>query len=381
MKLLRIKAKRLPLFKETLDIFFYAKQRIMEDDKENLYNLFSNIYINPTEAIIGINASGKTSALKVILLALNLINNEPINHIDTKEVLGNSKNVELSVYFYSSENEICKLKTKISAYEENEERTYKITEEYLWKKNVKSIKTKADIFDFKDISPFITRNENEEFLSEDVSIMISYNKKIKGNFYFISMLSFTNMNILPVSEEIPLSVIKFLDPTIEKLYFEKNTKKNIIHLKFKNEDEIILNNAKELENYLSSGTIKGIIAFTMAINVLKKGGYMVVDEIENHFNKEIVSTLVRFFMDIKLNKNGAVLIFTTHYPEILDEFDRNDSIYITKNKDGICIENLSDILTRNDIKKSEAYKSGFLEGTTPAYDAYLELKKSILASM
>lgn len=39
------------------------------------------------------------------------------------------------------------------------------------------------------------------------------------------------------------------------------------------------------------------------------------------------------------------------------------------------------ILKRNDIKKSDAYHSGFLEGTTPAYEAYLRLKKNLAASL
>lgn len=155
----------------------------------------------------------------------------------------------------------------------------------------------------------------------------------------------------------------------------------MIHLKFKEKDEIVLNNALELNHYLSSGTIKGIITFTMIRDILKSGGYLVLDEIENHFNKEIVTTLIRFFMDMRLNKNGGTLIFSTHYPEILDEYDRNDSINIIRNKNGITVENLSHILKRNDIKKSEAYQSGFLEGTVPAYEAYLKLKKSIAASL
>ena len=45
-----------------------------------------------------------------------------------------------------------------------------------------------------------------------------------------------------------------------------------------------------------------MITFTLAQEVLREGGCLVVDEIENHFNKEIVSTLIRFFMDGKLNK-------------------------------------------------------------------------------
>lgn len=186
--------------------------------------------------------------------------------------------------------------------------------------------------------------------------------------------------MLPFTEDIPLEVITFLDPTIEKLYSEKAEGKTFIHLEFRGESEILLNNARDLEQYLSSGTIKGIITFSMVKEVLRTGGYLLVDEIENHFNKEIATTLIRFFMDSRFNLNGGTLIFTTHYPELLDEYDRNDGIYIVRNREGITVENLSRILKRNDIKRSDAYQSGFLEGTTPAYEAYMQLKKSLAAS-
>ena len=149
------------------------------------------------------------------------------------------------------------------------------------------------------------------------------------------------------------------------------------YLKFKNKKEIVLDNPIELSSYLSSGTIKGMIVFTLAKMLLQTGGYLIVDELENHFNKEIAATLMRFFMDSKLNKNGAVLLFSTHYPELLDEYERNDSIFITRNQDGIFVENLCHILNRNDMKKSDVYQSGFLKGTTPIYEAYMELKKAM----
>ena len=142
-----------------------------------------------------------------------------------------------------------------------------------------------------------------------------------------------------------------------------------------------MNDIEDLNRYLSSGTIKGIRTFNNVISVLQYGGYVLVDEIEDHFNHEIVATLVRFFMDPEINPHGASLIFSTHYPELLDEFDRNDSIYIIRNQNGITAENLSDILHRNDIKKSEAYQSGYLEGTVPMYESYLELKKKIQAAV
>lgn len=82
-------------------------------------------------------------------------------------------------------------------------------------------------------------------------------------------------------------------------------------------------------------------------------------------------------MDGKLNKNGGMLIFSTHYLELLDEYDRNDSIFITRNQNGITDEKLSNILKRNDVKKNDKYQRGFLGGTTPKYEVYMRLKKSV----
>ena len=42
------------------------------------------------------------------------------------------------------------------------------------------------------------------------------------------------------------------------------------------------------------------------------------------------------------------------------------------------MENLSNLLKRNDVKKSDAYQSGLLEGTVPMYEAFMDLKRSIM---
>ena len=381
MKLLRATAEGLPLFKEKLDICFYAQQRISEEQKEQLHPLFSNVYLNPATGFIGINASGKTSVLKVILLILGIMNNEPINHIDTRDILGDAKKTVLNIFFYSETNkEVCRLETVVAARKTKTEGIiYSIISERIWSKKTEEIIARKAMLDFDGKEPIMVRSGQEDFLSDDVSIMIALNKKTGENIRIVDLLLFTNINVLPFSEGIPPEVITYLDPTVESLYFDEKDQKKIIRLKFKDKEEIVLNNPLELNNYLSSGTVKGMIIFTLAKEVRQNGGYIVVDEIENHFNKEIVTTLMRFFMDSKLNKNGGTLIFSTHYPELLDEYDRNDSIYITRNRNGITAENLSSILKRNDIKKSDAYQSGFLEGTTPMYEAYMRLKKSLAA--
>lgn len=381
MKILRITAQGLPLFKKTIDISFFAQQRVADDEKDLLYPLFSNIYMNCSNAFIGINAAGKTSVLRLILLVLELLNNQPLNHIETKDILGTTEKAIIDSYFYSDTEEICRLRTGIISERSKVDTVYyRIAEETLWVKPKDSVTAKKKLFDFSSCEPAAVRQE-EDFLSDDVSIIIAHNKKKKERMDIVSLLSFTNINFLPFTGEIPAEIISFLDPTVEKLYFEKTENKMLIHLQFMGKKEILLNNPVELNQYLSSGTIKGIVAFTMAKEILKSGGYLIMDEIENHFNKEIVATLIRFFMDTRLNKNGGTLIFTTHYPELLDEYDRNDSIHIIRNKNGIEVENLANILKRNDIKKSEAYQSGSLKGTVPRYEAYMRLKKNIADSI
>lgn len=382
MKILRITAQGVPLFKEDLDLCFYTQQRVSEDDRDRLYNLIDNYYLHSACAFIGINASGKTSVLKVINLALSIVRNEPINHVESRSILGGAEKAAICTYFYDNRKYICCLETVITAKKaKTGNYIYSILSERRWEKPIYSVKSKKYLTDFTGIEPVAIRSGNEEYLSDDVSFIIAHNKKTGDTAEVFSLLSYTNVNVLPFTDDIPLEVIAFLDPTIEKLCFEETEGKTYIHLRFRGEDEIILNKAEELEQYLSSGTIKGIITFSMVKEVLQSGGYLLVDEIENHFNKEIVTTLIRFFMDSRFNKKGGTLIFTTHYPELLDEYDRNDGICIVRNRNGITVENLSYILKRNDIKKSDAYQSGFLEGTTPAYEAYMRLKKSLAASI
>ena len=384
MKLLKIKIKGLKLFKDELEIDFFAEQRVGSEKNEMLYKLFSNIYINNVVALIGINASGKTSILKVISFVINILNNEPINKIVYNDIL-NGINYEDEVifetYFYSEENYINKLQTIVKRDDKSQdgENKYTIKEEKLWRKNLSAVKTKKSLFEFEKLNPVQIRNVDEEFLMEDVSIIISLNKKYSSRFYINDMINLTNKNHITFSGEFPPELIIFLDPSIEYLTLKQDGKKLEIRLKFKEKEEIILYDPIELNNYLSSGTIKGINVFINAMFAFKNGGYLIVDELENHFNREIVSTLIRFFMNEKINNKGATIIFSTHYSELLDEFQRTDDIYIVRNKNGINVEKLSKILNRNDIKKSEAYQSGYLQGTAPAYESYIDFKNAIIS--
>ncbi len=383
MKILKLTLEGLPHFNGILDIDFIAKQRVNEDDKEQLYNVFSKVYINQVIAFVGINASGKTTILKVISFVMKMLKNESINNSQSKEVLSdleNNQKVIITSYFCDNEF-VNKLQTVIGKEINTVDNSEKfiILDESLWSKKISKIKTKKSLFEFKDSDLKQKRNQDEQYLMNDISIIIAINKKNNMSFFVCDMLSWTDHNMINVLGQFPKELLIFLDPSIEYLQCHMKEKKFDIRLKFYGKNEVIINSPHMLANYLSSGTIKGLGVFMNACFAFIEGGYLIIDEIENHFNREIVATLIRFFMDSKVNKNGATLVFSTHYSELLDEFDRNDSIYIVRNKNGITAKNLSTILNRNDIKKSEVYDSNYLGGTVPVYEAYMALKKVLMS--
>ena len=381
MKVLKISTEGLPLFSGRTEIDFTATQRVTPESADKMTLLFSqnsqNYYLNNVLSFIGINASGKTTVLKTIAFVLKMLNNESINTVEYTEIfdgMGEEQSVTFDVYF-SSGDFIYYLHTVIE-----KRGKLRIKEEILKEKPFSRIRKKTDLFTTDGADTIMERNNDEAFLLEDVSIMVAFNKKISDSFVYSDMLKFTNINRLGTSENCPPELIAFFDPSIEYLRVKQGEKDVGGYLKFFGKEEIKLNRLSEIDRYLSSGTIKGINTFLCAMKTFENGGYLLIDELENHFNHEIVSTLIRFYMDAKVNKRGATLVFSTHYAEVLDEFERNDSIYIVRNRNGITAENLSKILKRNDIKKSEAYESDFLKGTVPAYEAYMNLKKTIICS-
>lgn len=373
MKILRIHVSGLDLFDEDLDISFYNLQRVYDEDKDYLSHLYSNIYLNTANAFIGRNASGKTTVLELIDLVLNIIKNKPINHVESKYVLNNSSKVILDLYYFDNNN-VNYLQTTIVSMNDK----FKILSENLWQKSIKTVRSKNDLFKFNNSHLLKTRDNAAEYLLDDVSIIVGENKKSDAQLLLNTFLSYTNIEEFKINEKDIFEIVEFLDPTIESLVLDNH---EFIHLKFKGKKELLLNSPKELIRFLSSGTIKGIMIFNKAMSILKNGGYLLIDEIENHFNKEIVSTLIRLFMDSTFNINGATLIFTTHYPELLDLFDRNDAIFFVENESGIKVKNLSTLINRNDLKKSDVYEAGLVSNTAPTYEAYMKMKKKFTSEI
>ncbi|MBE5847944.1 MAG: ATP-binding protein [Lachnospiraceae bacterium] len=375
MKLLKISAEGLMLFKGKVEIDFFAEQRVMSNNCDMLSNVFDRIYTNNIISVVGINASGKTSLLKLISFSLELINGQSLNNIINRDVLSESKKVNLEITFFDEEHGVCKLQSEIvSAQNNNLEQRLVFSNEQIWAKKISKVKSKKDIVAFGESDLFKERDDQAEFLQDDTSIVISISKKQK--IFVRDLIRYTNTNLLRLIGDFPHQLIAFLDPRIE--YIRYDEKRSEAKLKFYDREEIPLSSPQECERYLSSGTVKGLNVFINAMMVFLEGGYLLIDELENHFNREIVATLIRFFANPSVNKKEATLIFSTHYSELLDEFERSDDIYIVRNKGGIAAQKLCDVLKRNDIKKSEAFKSGYLEGTVPLYKSYMDLKEAII---
>ena len=382
MKLLRVAVNGLPLYKDIFDVSFYAVQRVQENHLNSVNKLFGNIYVNAVEAFIGINASGKTTALKVISFVRMLLDAMPLNAEYVPDILKEDVKTVFDIDFFA-DNKIFHLNSEIIRSKKTDDSYFtQILSEQLWVKNVTTKVNKTNLLDYDGNKPVRIRKNTDEYLPDDVSIMIAVNKQMKEKSMFVDLSGLTDLNIfLPIRGSVPTEIIELLDPTIEYITVENANGKVIIRLKFYGQDELVLLNLAELNIYLSSGTVKGIRVFSDAARVLRSGGYMIVDEIENHFNRELVASLLRLFMNKKTNPKGAVIIFTTHYPELLDELERNDSVFITRSNQGLTVDNLNTLLKRNDMKKSEIYQSNFVGGTAPRYKAMLAFQKSIVKSL
>jgi len=270
------------------------------------------------------------------------------------------------------------------------------SDEYLYSKKVSSVKTKAQVYEFDDSNLKIDRKNVALLLPDDISILLKLKKDLNNdllNLTYINSIDYTNINILNIKLPdssgngskfiFPVNLIHFLDPSVESLELKRINNIETYFLKFNNGQEFAVNSPVDLENYLSSGSIKGLYIYLSARQILKTGGILLIDEIENHFNQELVKTLLSLFERKRTNPHGAVIVFTTHYAELLDLFERNDCINLVRhnyqNNAGISISNLSELLERNDLKRSDIYKSDYIGGTSPSYSSYKLFEKDLLA--
>ena len=128
IKLIRLSASGLNLLKEKVDIDFFAEQRVLSDKLGMLSNLFGRVYTNNVISLVGINASGKTTILKLIALCFDFINGKSLNSIDYNDIFTNSENIQIDTTFYVENDGVYHLASAIGKV-----KTIDLDEEYIIK--------------------------------------------------------------------------------------------------------------------------------------------------------------------------------------------------------------------------------------------------------
>jgi AAA15 family ATPase/GTPase len=143
-----------------------------------------------------------------------------------------------------------------------------------------------------------------------------------------------------------------------------------------NEEKLLSD--KELLYMLSSGTTKGIILYTLVVASLQQGFDLIIDEAEAHFHKTLVENMLSLYMDKTVNRHGATLLFSTHYCEVLDLFNRQDNIWVCQSSDKISIKNMYESFeVRYGLLKSKRFYNNAFQ-TAVNYDELMNLKRKLM---
>ncbi|WP_303815788.1 ATP/GTP-binding protein [Acidaminococcus timonensis] len=389
MKLLRIEFERLPIFRNGhFCIDFLATDRVMKDDE--LYCVDRNVYTEKLLAFVGMNATGKTTVLRLLNFACQVvIANRDLNSLgmDQEDIIQDGTLMQIVFFhngkYYQLKSEIG-IRDKKGVIDGTQE--YYFKEESLVSKPKSAVTSKRNVFVFDDTGRNVERlirsqlnSETKLALKDDASMVILVTRE--NDSAVANLLATNYLNYSPMMGKTPVEVLNVFDDNIEYLTTVKNKQDTVPHwrLKFKNQDKVYdIDFGVRLNQLVSAGTIKGHALLGNAIAMLHYGGYLFVDELENHFNKELVHMILNLFASAETNPHGACLVFSTHYAEILDFIHRKDNVYINRKENGLLsVSKFADEVHRIEVKKSEIIISNCLTGTAPQYENMQALREAI----
>ena len=370
MKLLHVIANNFKNCNDSFEIDFVSKSKKTAEDKEyELQEIADDLHVYNTMAFIGNNASGKTTAVELLDACYSILSDF---RLDGKSY--SYKNVELLIDFYH-DGFIYRYETILKNADSLASKAIFMKQRLRKKKYYKS-KTKALYNDEDFVDVEITGE-----LPEDTSILFFVLKKKETRaIYFDSFgngadtyrLIFATLKDYHIRPALLVKVISIFDENIHDLQMldDHNFK-----LSFCSEIKTVSD--KELIYMLSSGTTKGMLLYILMIASLQQGFDLIIDEIENHFHKTLVENMISLYKDKTVNRRNATLIFTTHYCELLDLFNRQDNIYIAKSNDKVYLTNMYEGFNiRPELLKSRQFYNNVFQ-TAVNYDELMQLKKEL----
>jgi AAA15 family ATPase/GTPase len=119
----------------------------------------------------------------------------------------------------------------------------------------------------------------------------------------------------------------------------------------------------EMSDFESTGTQRLFGLGTILLQVLDRGGVLVIDEFGNSLHPFISREIIRIFQNKKLNPNNAQLLFSSHDTFLLSSKGSNfrrDQIWFTEKdkKEQGSLHSLAEYKTKSDLKIAKNYLEG-----------------------
>lgn len=375
MKLLRVKASNFKHCADDFTIDLIAKSKKTSEDKEyELQEVADGLYAFNTVAFVGKNASGKTTAVDLLDCCYSILSDFSLEH---KPYSYDGISLEMIFYHDSFVYRYC---TKLGSSATFSSRATFIGQTLERKKYYK---TKAkEIYDQRGFEPVPDIGE----LPEDTSITFFVLKKKETRAVYFDcngegtdtyQLMFKALKNYDIPVSTLSHILRIFDENISALSM---VDEHNFRLRFaqgqKGEDQIFSD--KELLHFLSSGTTKGMLLYTFVVASLKYGFDLIIDEVEDHFHKTLVENMLSLYKDKSVNRHNATLIFTTHYCEVLDLFNRQDNIWISRADGPVSLHNMYDEYgVRPELLKSKLFYNNAFQ-TAVNYEDLMQLKKELM---
>lgn len=390
MRLLRVKIENVPLYEDAgISIDFVATDRVVRGDEEatadvTKVGISGSIYSENVVGITGVNASGKTTTLNLLRFVLGYMTGSFVMrqlYFDSGWIGKLGPSLTITVVFWE-QGAFYQLRSElVHSYEPVGESipggritrdAFSFIDETLWrleaKRPSKRMLTSSSEFESNALivlkrngdegDPAVISGESRAFLDNQTSIV----SKITGK--TAARVERSTRRLPEIS--MPTPVIQAFDASVESLTWDAGAQ--IFRLKFKGEEERLVSMGVATR-MLSSGTIAGAEMVGHAIDVLREGGYFIVDEIENSLNRSLVGVILNLFASPVTNPHGAQMIFSTHYPELLDLLRRKDNVYVLTrtNEYKTRVIKYSSVVDRVENKKSEVILHNVIPGSMPSY--------------
>lgn len=383
MKLLRVKANHFKNCRDGFTIDFVPVSRKTSEDKEyELLEIAPELYTYSTAAFVGKNASGKTTALELLDCCYSILGDFRLEDKNYEY-----DGVELEITFFHEEYLYLYETTLSSGKTMGNQASFlneKLLRKRYYKSSVREIYKKET---YEETLNFV-RGQGipipiSAVLPEDISSVFFalQNKKTRAiyldsNSYGSDTykMIFRALKNYEIGTDVFERIIRIFDENIKELTRLDDHNYRVVTLS----GEKTMNDT-QLVHFLSSGTTKGLLLYTLMVASLREGFDLIIDEVENHFHKTLVENMLSLYRDKKVNRKNAALIFSTHYIETLDQMGRQDNIWICHADEKIRIANMyEDYKIRQELLKSKRYYENTF-GTAVNYDHLMDLKKVLKA--